>query len=351
VRSNATVLAFAALTSICTAVAAPALACAPAYPEGAFVSISSEEALIVWDAARGVEHFIRRADFHTDAEDFGFLVPTPAPPELGEVDDAVFDRLRAHITPPIVTTHPWVPVTCCTAPWLMVLATSASEDAVMIAAGGVEVLSTARVAGLDATVVRADDAEALGAWLGEHGYENRPALVSWLAPYVEDGFAITAFRFTKGEGTSAVGSRAVRMSFATDRPFYPYREPADQPEEMGRSLRVHVVAPTRAFGTIDGSGAWNASVTFAAPLDDPALLLGDSLSGTSGDLVLTTANDIAARRADGDLRFDVRSGDEVRPEPVYVEGSGRILPLPIEPVVLASVGFWWWRRRKGRTAA
>ncbi|MBW2460076.1 MAG: DUF2330 domain-containing protein [Deltaproteobacteria bacterium] len=80
------------------------------------MSITSEEALIVWDAERGVEHFIRRGEFRTDADDFGFLVPTPSPPQLSEVDEDVFDRLRSHIAPPIEYTHGWVPVTLCMMP-------------------------------------------------------------------------------------------------------------------------------------------------------------------------------------------------------------------------------------------
>jgi len=329
--------------------AAPARACAPAMPPGAFVSIAAEEALVVWDQANGIEHLIRRADFHTDAEDFGFLVPTPSPPELSEVDGDVFDRLRTHITPPTeYRGGDWEPMTCCMMPLFLVMAGDGAPIEVA-AVDSVQVLSTARVAGMDATVVRADEAEALGAWLGERGYENRPALVEWLAPYVEEGFAITAFRFEKSdENVQAIGSQAVRMSFETDRPFYPYREPSDHPEELGRSLRVHVVSAERAVARLGVQGDWSAGLEYAAPLDDAGTLLGDSLGEPSGELWLTSYLDTVSTRADADLRFMVREGEEYRPEPVIMRGSTRTLPIPIEPILLLGGGIWWWRRRRAK---
>jgi hypothetical protein len=232
---------------------------------------------------------------------------------------------------------------------MLTLGLEAAPTAQVAAAGGVDILGTARVAGLDATIVRADDAETLASWLGERGYENRPALVRWLEPYVEEGFTITAFQFAKGaDATEALGSRSVRMSFETDRPFYPYREPDDHPEEPGRELRVFVVAAERAHAGLTSGGDWSADIDFAAPLADASSVLGDSAMGLSGPLWLTSFDDRVASRAAADLRFDVRAGDEVRPAPVVVPGSPRPLPIPIEPALVLGAGVWWWRRRKAR---
>ena len=73
----------------------PSWGCAPAPPPGYHVSILKEFALIVWEPSAKIEHFIRVADFHTDAPEMGFLVPTPTIPELFEVDaDAIAAQLR-----------------------------------------------------------------------------------------------------------------------------------------------------------------------------------------------------------------------------------------------------------------
>ncbi len=308
----------------------PVDACAPVFPQGKRVSIDAEEALIVWDPEAGVEHFIRRASFRTDADDFGFLVPTPSVPELSEVDNHVFDRLTAYQEPEVRYTHAWDLTTCCAAPLSMMLAREPQPLAAAAMPEAVQVLAQARVAGLDATVLRASDPEELSAWLGEHGYEDRSELVAWLAPYVADGYAITAFRFQKSDTSSEnIGSRAVRMTFETERPFYPYREPTDSPEEPYRALWLDIVAPARASGRLLADGEWAPETLFAAPIDDPARLLGDARSDVNGPLWLTTIIDRSVSRADADLVFDVAPGEELRPPPRIIRGEAYLIPIPI----------------------
>src|SRR5690349_12193059 len=65
------------------------------------IAIRGEEALIVWEPSTRKEHFVRTAGFDAQNEDFGFLVPTPARPELAEVDDEVFARLWAIYRQPV----------------------------------------------------------------------------------------------------------------------------------------------------------------------------------------------------------------------------------------------------------
>ncbi len=334
-----------------------ARACAPAPHAGDSVDVQGEEALIVYDASARREHFIRRADFDSTASDFGFLVPTPSPPELGEVQDGLFATLADAVAPAVEHRTEWIPMTCCSAPFQMtLLSRGASDDVVAlhaVAPSGVDVLSTARVAGLDATVVRATDTDALGAWLSEHGYEMRPALTRWLAPYVEAGFAITAFKIAKGDAvSSAVGTRAVRMTFATERPFYPYREPSDTRERLGRRLRVFLVASSRHDGRLDDGSPWHADVTYARPIADPASLL-DSTLRPAGALWLTSYIDTSPLRATGgDLWFAAHdTADEVVPDPIIVTDAQSILPLPVEPIIAIGVGVFVWRRRKRRKSA
>src|SRR5258708_5932786 len=87
------------LRSVATAVvvlhfAALTLACAPAPPSGKPVVNADQTVIIVWDAATHTQHFIRQASFKSDADDFGFLVPTPARPELSESGNSAFPFLQ-----------------------------------------------------------------------------------------------------------------------------------------------------------------------------------------------------------------------------------------------------------------
>lgn len=197
-----------------------ALACASVSRPGEEVRIAAEEAVIIWDEKAKVQHFIRRADFSGKAKDFGFLVPTPSKPELAEADSEIFDDLR----PPE------------RAPAELV-------EAYRAASAGVTVLGKARLAGYEAVILEASDAASLDAWLKQHGYASSPELVEWYAPYVARGWKITAFKIDSASA-ERVSTAAVRMSFGTDEPFFPYREPkpAHRPASE-RLLRVFMVAP------------------------------------------------------------------------------------------------------------
>ena len=179
----------------------PLEGCAPAPQRGQWVDIRDESALIIWDEVAKTEHFIRRASFETAADDFGFLVPTPTQPELGEADDRVFESLGRTTAPRHVYQSETKTVfgfgdLLPTAKFAV--ATPVMEAPNAMPRPDVEVLEEKQVAGFDAVVLRADDAQALAEWLDKHGYEARPALTEWLKWYVENKWIITAFKMTKG---------------------------------------------------------------------------------------------------------------------------------------------------------
>lgn len=288
------------------------------------VRIDAEEALIVWDAAQQTEHFIRRADFAQARGSFGFVVPTPTRPELAEADDGVFARLaRLYLRPQSRRA-------------LRARGAGAAEDG-----GGVEVVEVRRVAGLNATVLRATDPEALRRWLRSHGFVDRPGFAAWLARYTTGTWHLTAFRYDAGtRGT--VGSRAVRLSFRTDRPFYPYAEPSDQTSPPRRRLRLSVVAPARMEGRLGGA-AWGARTGFAAQRPMRELLRGAVAdSAIPASAWMTTFDDHPSRRGRDDLYF-VPAADQQpvapsvdRDEVVTVRrmpnaGIGRRSPTRIDP--------------------
>ncbi|HKI32035.1 MAG TPA: DUF2330 domain-containing protein [Gemmataceae bacterium] len=235
-----------------------AAGCAVAPRPGESVQMADESAIILWDAASKTEHFIRRASFLSSARNFGFLVPTPTKPELAEAGDEAFATL-ADLTKPKIVTQPrpsgGAGGGCGCG------GGSAPKSAAGLAEQGlpsVAVLDSKRVAGYDAVVLEADDADALGKWLKEHGYESSPAITEWVAPYVKAKWKISAFKVARDDvkehggvaGTARSGAAdtaratdkadvappavgqlataAVRMTFHTERPFFPYREPPNQ---------------------------------------------------------------------------------------------------------------------------
>jgi hypothetical protein len=248
----------------------PATACAPAPPRNKPVEVASESAIIVWDEEAKTQHFIRRASFQTEAQDFGFLVPTPTQPTLAEADNEAFDTL-AKITAPEVVKQPAPSSSGCS------IGCSSPQGAAMpnVAdkAEPVRVLDEQRVAGYNDVVLEADDANALNSWLTEHGYEFSPALTEWADQYIKAKWKITAFKIAKrAPEEKTVGTSAVRMTFKTDRPFFPYREPQpprpdkesqDGRKEPRRLLRVFFVSDRKAKGALGEEGAWPGKVVWS----------------------------------------------------------------------------------------
>ena len=356
----------ALLAALFALAASPGRPCAPAPPPGTYVSILAEQALIVWDPAAKRQHFIRRARFESSAPDFGFLVPTPPPPELSEAPDAVFDRLREAIQPEVVhrTGLRPIPFAVLALPFMIFQRSAPMDEARMPVTAAapqarppVRVLDEKRVAGYDAVVLQADDAPALLRWLGDHKYDARAELREWLRAYVDQHWTVTAFKVAGGAG-AAVSTQAVRMSFATERPFFPYREPADQrtgPAVAQRELVVYLVAPGRMGGTIGQGRHWPVHVPWAAPragLDAivaPALPSGAALP--AGAWLNAFFDTTSPRPGVDDLFFaPERTQQTVIPPPIVLD-ERTDLPLPVDAALGLVAGGWWWRRRRARRAA
>lgn len=241
--------------------------CAVVPRPGGQIGISSENALIVYDSATKTEHFIRTASFTASASaDFGFLVPTPSKPELHEASPDVFAAL-AEITKPrtVVERRPRPINFGCLLGESKVAEFSTVGAAFPAPKADVSVVERKRVGAFDAAVLQADDPKKLREWLATNGYDARPQLEEWFQAYTATGWFLTAFKIAADDGQTPAGAKtvnnsAVRISFQTDTPFYPYREPADARGETAaqtsRTLRLFVLSDSRVSGTIGkGDGA------------------------------------------------------------------------------------------------
>jgi hypothetical protein len=326
--------AVAALVGFAALQPARADACATAPPHGVEVNVDAEEALIAWDPGTQTEQFVRRAQFSSGAKDFGFLVPTPAPPTLAEVDGSVFARLHEATRPLVVEKTELQPHFSCLTMLSRAPTQAASEGA------PVRVLSIQSVAGYEAAVLQSGDAEALRTWLEGRGYAARPALTAWLAPYVAKNWTITAFKIADAGGGGHPASAAVRMTFATDRPFYPYREPADGPKSavLDRSLRVFLVTTRRMQGTV-GGGAFAGALQYARSRPGLAALLGSSVVNAPDTAWLHDFLDRSSPRPGTDDLFFAASKEqaEVVPPPT-VSVRTQAFFLPIDLLMLVGAG-------------
>jgi len=198
----------------------PAPGCAPCPPSGKPVVNADQTVIIIWDAEKKTEHFVRQASFKSEADDFGFLVPTPSEPELAESGNEAFPILLKMTEPETKTmARPSGGFGC-----------GCGDDKTTGSAkrANITVLQEKMVAGFKAVVLETKSSEALVRWLKDHRYAYSPEIEAWAKPYVESGWKITALKVAKdaqAKPDKNVAASALRISFKTNRPLFPYREP------------------------------------------------------------------------------------------------------------------------------
>jgi len=289
---------------------------------------ADQTVILIWDAATKTQHFIRQASFKSEADDFGFLVPTPAQPVLEESGNDAFGTLQKLTEPEKKKSPPSGGMGCgCGAARNLSPGDTQSE---------VRVLEEKMVAGFNAVVLETKSADDLVAWLKDHGYAYSPELQAWAKPYVESGWKITALKVAKNQEAkdkTNVAASALRMTFQTDRPLFPYREPdSNQSAEVlgakNRLLRIYLIADSRYKGELTKEDPWTGNVAWAGPVKDEdrkQLLEQLKLPLTTGpkEWWLTEFEDIWPYRvAPADVFFS-RDADQkrVRRPAIYVSTS------------------------------
>ncbi|MCS6866248.1 MAG: DUF2330 domain-containing protein [Gemmataceae bacterium] len=365
--------------TVCVSLPDAVWGCAVVPPPNQRVAIAYEEAFIVWDEKTKTEHFIRSANFHSSSYSFGFLVPTPTPPDLDVVTDDLFYELETITAPPVEYREQTKEVmkpffSGCSIPSQSAL----PEDRALGGAWGpepakegtVEVLEQKRVGDFDVAVLYfrpgAGDGpergqQQLAQWLAKNGFEAPPGIEPWLGKYVQDQWCITAFKIARltpdNRPKLPVDSihhtmRPIRMSFQTDKPFYPYREPPGEPltaEKSQRLLRVYLAAPSRYTGRLgQGGQVWPGATVWAGSVQSPRW-----------PEVFKLAKLVDPPRQDGKpaftppeaagmwlTEFEDRSSPRPAVDEVYFEPSPDPAPVARPPLIITrtqivSVTPWW----------
>jgi hypothetical protein len=322
--------------------ATPGRGCCPVHRSGQPVVNADQTVILIWDPATKVEHFIRQAFFKSEADDFGFLIPSPSRPELEESANGSFDYLRKLTEPERKKERrPSSGLGCgCGAD------VGSNERAHQ---ASVRVLEEKLVAGFNAVVLETDSASALVNWLKTNGYVFSPEVEAWAKPYVQAGWKITALKVAKDvehKGEKSVTASALRKSFKTDKPLFPYREPdygrsASNLGVPSRLLRIYFIADARYQGELTQNDAWTGRVAWAGKVKPADRAKGLELLILAGNSVpsewwMTEFEDRwAYKAAPADVYFS-RDTDqsEVRRPPIIEYVS---LPIPTDVMTYALV--------------
>ena len=236
------------------------------------MSLVDEKAIIVWDAERKLEHFVRQASFEGEAADFGFIVPAPTEPKVAEAKAEAFAGLEEYVAS--MSRTKGFSIGC-----------SAPEPT--DAAADVELIDQYVVGDYEVSVLKATDGGSMLGWLEANGYTNRPAMEDWLDHYAKMGWYFAALKFVRPEDAQTPATNAVRVSFTTDVPFYPYKMPSDTwPKGHYRPIALYFVTSgvARAFYR-DGGGDWEAEVRWSGALPrDEAVALASGIGLVPEDI-------------------------------------------------------------------
>jgi len=197
----------------------------------------------------------------------------------------------------------------------------------------------------------------LRAWLETHGYAATPDLEQWLDAYIRQGWKITAFKVDKTQSETDAQTQAVKMSFTTDRPFFPYREPASQRtgSDTTRVLRVFFLGPERVYGTI-GTAFWPGLLRWSNVLDETLRAQLAKSTGVAIPARLTAFIDIGSRSGTDDLFFSKAAVQSAFAPPPRIRETVNVVLIPLDvlaPVILLGLVFYWRRasRRRARRAS
>jgi hypothetical protein len=337
-------------------------ACCPAPPSGKAVVNADQTVILIWDPATKVEHFIRKASFKSEAADFGFLVPSPTLPELAEAGNEAFPLLQKLTAPEIIQQpRPSRGMSC-----------GCSKDAENKSAGSaapppVRVLAEQEVAGFHAVVLEAKSSAALVDWLKTNGYAFPPEVAAWAKPYIGEGWKITALKVSKnkdGGADKSIAAAALRLSFKTDRPLFPYREPdfKDAAKTLGardRLLRIYFISDARYEGALTKEVPWTGQVAWSNKVvagDRKQALEFLKLPETAGpnEWRLTEFEDHWPYRvAPADVYFSASENQDPVKRPPIIEYVSSWLPGDVTFYALAAVvvfpPIYLRRRRRNRT--
>ena len=271
---------------------------------------ADQSVIMIWDAARQEQHFIRQANFKTDAADVGFIVPSPSRPTLASAGKAAIPRLE-EITAPRV--RQGFSIGC-----------SASIPVNSLSFSSVRVIEEKRVAGYDATVLTAESGADLVAWLQAHDYSYSPDVAAWAQPYLGGGWHFTALKVAKDGGAEEIKAAALRISFRTERPLFPYREPASSAaaQRLGvkdRLLRIYFISEARYRADVAGK-SWSGMVVWSGDITQhrSALLADLKMPAVTlpGNWWLTEFEDHwPYEQAAGDVYFSRDSSQKTKTRP------------------------------------
>jgi hypothetical protein len=254
------------------ALSSPAWACGGLFCDSVQpVDQAGEKILfVIDDEAEQVEVHVQIA-YQGPSEEFSWILPVPAAPELFlSVDDGL-SRLAAATNPTFIPVVEQVGD--CVQPPFVALSDKATNDSAE--EGGVTVTSEAQVGPYDTQVLTATDATVLVQWLEDNGYDLPEGAIDRIRPYVAAGASFVGLKLSKDRDVGDLAPFGVR--YAGTEPVIPLQltgvaaapDMRLQPFVLAKRRAVpenylHVVVNELAVDWLNGAANYQDVITRAA---------------------------------------------------------------------------------------
>ena len=174
---------------------------------GYYVKESEQKAIILYDGQ--TEHVILSIDFQGDAKDFGWVVPVPAKPEIGEIRQDIFEQIKNMIYEYSSSLDQGYRS--------LSYGTLGSTDT-----SYVEVVETKVVGDLITEVINTNDAQLFNSWLEKNGYSFPEHRTDVLDFYIKEGWYFVVTKVVAGYELEGA-TQPLKISFVTDKIVYPMK--------------------------------------------------------------------------------------------------------------------------------
>lgn len=177
---------------------------------------TNQKAVIFYD--NKVEDLILSVSFRGDAEDFGWIVPTPEKPEVSKASEEIFTSLDEITRPKKEYMHP---------------ASGRFKDSNQKIEEEVRIVETKKIEYYNITVLQAGDSEVLADWLNENDYQFPIEGRYILDNYIKNNWYFTAVKIdadAKNLVEDSLNNRfysghmvPLRLKFNSDKIVYPLK--------------------------------------------------------------------------------------------------------------------------------
>jgi len=171
---------------------------------------SAERILFAQDEEAGEVEAHVQIFFSGSAEDFAWVVPTPAVPELFASSDEVFSLLDATTRPRFVLDYEEVNTCDDDRWWYDYDLALSSSSAPSPENGGVQVVAEEKVGPYDTVTLRARSSDELLTWLQDNGFDLPSNLSPALDPYVAEESYFVAMRLQNGKSSGDIQPLGMR---------------------------------------------------------------------------------------------------------------------------------------------